>query len=49
MEVTRGPGRGRERGQPGKLGPKQPKLTIYSAVAYFGLPGGPENWAWKLE
>lgn len=46
-----GPGRGKGQAWPGKLGPKQPKLTIYSAVAYFGLPGGPENypenWAWK--
>lgn len=34
---------GRGRVWPGKLGPKQPKLAIYSAVAYFGLLGGPEN------
>ena len=43
---------GRGRVWPGKPGPKQPKLTIYSAVAYFGLLDGPENcpenWAWEL-
>lgn len=34
---------GRKRAWPGKLSPEQSKLTIYSAVAYFGLLGGPEN------
>lgn len=44
-------GGGRGGAWPGKPGPRQPRLTIYSAVAYLGLPGGPENCpenrAWK--
>lgn len=43
---------GRGRAWPGKVGPKQAKLTINSAVAYFGLPNVPENcpenWAWEM-
>lgn len=42
---------GRGRAWPGKLGSEQPRLPIYSTVAYFGPLGGPENcpenWAWN--